>query len=224
MSRRLQMISSSIGKKQLQAITGLSFLGFLVIHLIGNLNIFGGLSPHGGEVPINKWGETLELMGPIIPLFEAGLAAILLVHIVIGMSLWWTNLKGRGEVGYVGKKTEGGRSLGSQTMWVTGPIILAFILVHLFDFTIPHKTANHDALNTLISGRLHDPLWAAGYAIAFIALGIHLSHGFWSALQTLGVPSRREGGLRNSSTWVGAIFALVFIAIVGFVYSQVKVG
>ena len=223
MSRRLQMITSSIGKKQLQAITGLSFLGFLVIHLIGNLNIFAGLSSPGGElskVPINKWGETLELMGPMIPIMEAGLALILLVHIVIGMSLWWSNLKGRGQQGYFVNHSEGGRSVGSQTMWITGPIILVFILVHLFDFTIRHKTGNHSPLNELISERLHNPVWLAGYVVAFIALGIHLSHGFWSALQTLGVPSRREGGLRSSSTWVGALLALAFIAIAGFVYTQ----
>ena len=89
MSWLIQTFSSSVGKKLLMAITGLSFIGFLATHLAGNLTIYAG------GTAFNTYAEKLHSLGPILTVFELGLLVFALIHIITGITLFIQNLKAR---------------------------------------------------------------------------------------------------------------------------------
>jgi succinate dehydrogenase / fumarate reductase, cytochrome b subunit len=211
MSRRSGMMLSSVGKKQLMAVTGLAFVGFLLVHLAGNLNIF--LGAHA----LNRYGETLESFGALILFAELGLATTLLVHAVLGATVVLRNLPARG-VSYEVSNSSGGRSLGARTMWLTGPWILAFIVVHVLQFAIPYKLEHGAVLSEIVAARLHDPIWASAYGITMLAVALHVSHGLWSGLQTLGLAPSRRGPTRAASLLVAIAFAAGFGSLAACVY------
>ena len=97
---------SSVGKKLLMALTGCCFIGFLSVHLAGNLTLYGG-----GEM-FNAYAEHLHGLGPLLTLAEWGLLALALVHIFTGTLLFFQNLMARPQ-GYQMNKWAGGRTIGS---------------------------------------------------------------------------------------------------------------
>ena len=108
----------------MMALTGLSFICFLTVHLIGNLTLYGG------EGLFVAYAQHLHSLGPLITVAELGLLAMAAVHVLTGIFLFFGNLKAR-PVRYRVKKSAGGRSVGSYTMPYTGVIILAFVIFHL---------------------------------------------------------------------------------------------
>ena len=216
MSRRSQMFLSSVGKKQVMALTGLAFVAFLIAHLAGNLNIFFGAHA------LNKYGETLESFGAVIVCAEFGLAATLLVHATLGVMVVVRNFQARGQ-SYDVKKEEGGRSMASRTMWITGPFILAFVGIHVAQFAIPYKFGKDVMLSEIVATRLHDPVWAAVYGAAMLIVALHVSHGFWSALQTLGLAPKRHGQTREASYLLAIVFAMGFGFLAAAIYFVPKV-
>ncbi len=199
MNRRLDMVLSSIGKKELMALTGLGFVGFLVAHLAGNLTMLAG------QEAFESYAAKLESLGALILIAEGGLIVMALLHVLFGMTLTLRNLQARGKR-YAVKKAEGGRSLGSWTMWFSGLWILVFIVLHLLHFTLPHKLSDAAPLSQLVSERFADPYWLAYYVVSVLLVGLHVSHGFWSAFQTLGASSSRSGYLRDSAILLGFAF------------------
>ena len=101
MSWLIRIFGSSIGKKLLMAITGLSFIGFLCAHLTGNLTLY-----MGGTV-FNTYAEKLHSLGPILTVFEFGLLALALIHVTTGIILFVQNLKAR-SVPYENDRRAGG--------------------------------------------------------------------------------------------------------------------
>lgn len=212
MSRQLEMVLSSIGKKELMALTGLGFVGFLVVHLAGNFTMLAG-----GEA-FNAYAAKLESLGPLVLLAEGGMVVMALMHVLFGFALILRNLQARG-TRYDTKKWEGGKTLGSWTMWLTGPWILVFIGIHLAHFTIPHKLLGNELpLSQLVAERLADPIWAAYYVVSVALVGLHVSHGFWSAFQTLGASPERKGTLRDSAILLGFVFGAGYGLLAFFVY------
>lgn len=212
MSRRLEMVLSSIGKKELMALTGLGFVGFLIVHMAGNYTMLAGAEA------FNAYAEKLESLGPLILLAELGMIVMLALHVTFGLALVVRNLKARG-TRYEVKKVEGGRTLGSWTMWLTGPWILVFIGLHLWHFTIPHKVLGNEApLSQLVAEQLANPYWAAYYVASVVIVGLHVSHGFWSSFQTLGTAPARKGTLRDSSVLLGFVFAAGYGLLAFFVF------
>ncbi len=204
MSRRLDLVLSSIGKKELMALTGLGFVGFLIAHLAGNFTLLAGARA------FDAYAEKLESLGPLVVAFEIGLIVMAVLHVVFGMALVTRNLKARG-VRYEVKKVEGGRTLGSWTMWLTGPWILVFIGLHLAHFTIPHKVLGNEApLSQLVGELFASPGWAGYYILSVLILGLHVSHGFWSSFQTLGAAPDRKGHVRDAAVLLGFVFAAGF--------------
>ncbi len=212
MSRLLRIVTSSIGKKEGMAVTGLLFTCFLVVHLAGNLTIFGGTDV------FNAYAARLHSLGPLVLVFEIGLIAIGLLHVVLSSIVVVQNWKARGGR-YAVKRAEGGRSIGSRTMAITGPVILLFVIFHVAQFTLVEKTAERP-ISTIVAERFHDPLWAAFYVVCVLLVGVHVSHGIWSALQTLGLALKRHGFVRDTSLVIGVIFALGFGLIPIIVYSM----
>ena len=170
-------LGSAIGKKLMMAITGLGFCGFLAVHLAGNLTIYGG------KDSFNSYSDHLHAWGPLVTLAELGLLAFALVHILIGAFLFYQNLKARPQR-YSVNKSAGGRSLGSRTMPYTGVILLAFVIFHLINFHFVDKTGT--TIYELVSGAFNNPVYVIIYIIAVAIAAVHISHGFWSAFQTMG--------------------------------------
>ena len=124
MSWLIQTFRSSIGKKLLMAVTGLSFICFLASHLAGNLTLYAG------GAAFNAYAEKLHSMGPILTFFELGLLVLALIHVITGITLYVQNYKAR-SVPYKKDEAAGGRTLSSRTMPYTGFIILGFVALLL---------------------------------------------------------------------------------------------
>ena len=173
----INTFKSSVGKKIMMSITGLCFCGFLAGHLAGNLTIYGG------KEMFNSYAEHLHELGVLITFAEWGLLILALIHILTGLTLFYENYKAR-PVRYKVDKRAGGRTLGSGTMPYTGILVLAFIVFHLANVHFVDKTDT--TIYTIVSEAFSSPMYVALYIAAMIVAAIHVSHGFWSAFQTLG--------------------------------------
>ncbi len=178
MSWLTDTLTSSIGKKLLMAASGLFFCCFLVVHLIGNLTVFGG------SETFNSYVDHLHSLGPLIRIAEVLMAIFAFVHVVTGLSLALDNFKAR-PVKYEMKKNGGGRTLGSATMPYTGLVLLLFVLVHLKGFHFADHTSR--SVFDIMTGAFSDPVIVGFYVFAMAVVAVHVSHGFWSAFQTLGL-------------------------------------
>jgi succinate dehydrogenase / fumarate reductase cytochrome b subunit len=201
--------STSIGKKLLMAFTGLCFIGFLAVHLIGNLTIYGG------KELFLSYVEHLHALGVLVTAAEWGLVILALVHIVMGLTLFFQNLKAR-PVNYEVKKAAGGRTIGSSTMPYTGILILLFIIIHLLKFRFVDKTPVDVNDFTILAGTFSQIGWVLFYIVAVIIVAIHVSHGLWSGFQTLGL---------SHSKYMPFIMALgvVFAIIVGIGFGFIPI-
>ncbi len=200
MSWLTQTLSSSIGKKLMMAVTGMGFIGFLAGHLAGNLTIYGGRDS------FNSYAEHLHSLGVLLKVAEFGLLFMALIHIATGLILFLQNWSAR-PTRYCVDKSAGGRTLGSRTMPYTGVAILAFVVFHLVNFHFVDKSDT--TIFDIVTIAFQNPVYVALYVVAMILVGIHISHGLWSAFQTLGM---------NHTKYMPMITAagLVFAVLVGF--------
>jgi len=179
-------LHTSVGKKQIMGVTGLLLCGFLLTHFLGNLTLFVGSDA------FNKYSHTLT-SNPLIYLAEVGLLALFVSHIVMAIKLTMENKAAR-PVGYYMREASGrGSTLASSTMPYTGMIALIFLVVHIVGLkfgthytTVVNGVEMRDIYRTTME-YFQDITHVGGYIIAVVALGIHVSHGFWSAFQSLGL-------------------------------------
>lgn len=200
-------LGSSIGKKLMMAVTGLGFCGFLAVHLAGNLTIYGG------KDSFNSYSEHLHAWEPLLTLAELGLLFFAFIHITTGAILFYQNLKAR-PVRYSVNKSAGGRSLGSRTMPYTGILLLVFIIFHLINFHFVDKTGT--TIYQIVSGAFEKLAYVIIYIIAMIIAAIHVSHGFWSAFQTIGANHPKY------MPWVKVI-GIGFSLIIGIIFGSFPV-
>lgn len=205
----IQTFKSSLGKKYIMAITGFLLGGFLLVHALGNSSVFWG------GAAFNSYAHHLHSMGPLVPLFEICLLAIFCLHIITAGYLFFENRAARGSQ-YVVQTSAGGRTWGSKTMPYTGIIILLFILLHLVNFHFPEKTVEKP-ISVFVVNVLHGPQ-ALLYLIGLAALLLHISHGFWSLLQTLGISHPKYDQPLRVLAWIlagfmGAVFILVTLLV-----------
>ncbi|MDX1707471.1 MAG: succinate dehydrogenase cytochrome b subunit [Desulfobacterales bacterium] len=202
MSWLIYTFSSSIGKKLLMAITGLSFIGFLAAHLAGNLTIYAG------GAAFNTYAEKLHSLGPILSVLELGLLVFALIHVITGITLFIQNLRAR-SVPYQNDQTEGGRTLSSKTMPYTGLIILGFVVFHLINFSFVDKSER--TIYEIVRSAFANPVYMVIYVLVMIIVALHVRHGFWSAFQTLGANHPKYmPSLMVLSVIVGLIIAFGF--------------
>lgn len=197
-----QTLWSSIGKKLMMAITGLSFCAFLAGHLAGNLTIYAG------QDAFNSYAEHLHSLGPLLTVAELGLLVFAVIHILTGLLLFYQNTTARGGRYAVNKKG-GGRTIGSATMPYTGILLLMFVIVHLVNFHFVDKS--NTTIFQIVSDKFTNPLWVIIYIAAMIIAAVHVSHGFWSAFQSIGANHSKYMPLIMVA---GIIFSLV--VAVGF--------
>jgi succinate dehydrogenase / fumarate reductase cytochrome b subunit len=183
---------SSIGKKYVVAVTALLLILYVLGHLVGNLQIY--LGPDR----INAYAKFLHDLGPILWVIRVILLAAFVIHIVATIQLAQENrLANPQKYAVAGYQRS---TLASRTMIVSGLIVLCFIIYHLLQFTLQvtdpefrevhDSIGRHDVYRMLILGFRH-PLVSLFYVIALFLLTTHLSHGFASVVQTLGINNRK---------------------------------
>ena len=178
-----QTTDSSIGGKLIVAVTGLAMVGFVLAHLSGNLLVFGG------PQAVNTYAEGLRKLGALLWVARIGLVAMALLHIVFAIKLNLANRAARPQAYAV--KVYRSASFASRSMLLTGLLLLAYILFHLAHFTFRVTSPEVAALGEsdvyqMIVLSFQQPLMAGLYIAAMILLGLHLSHGISSLVQTLG--------------------------------------
>ena len=201
MQRLLQLISSSIGKKLLMALTGLFLCTFLIEHLYGNLLLYVG------EDAFNHHAESLT-SNVIIRIVEVLLFLTIALHIIGGYWLTTRNRRAR-PIRYRVKHRAILGTLSSRTMIITGSAILVYLAIHLKQFFYEYRfgtLGEEQSLYHLVATAFTIPEYAAIYAAAMVLLAFHLYHGFQSGFKTLGVMHASYSALIRT---VGALFAIL---------------
>jgi succinate dehydrogenase / fumarate reductase cytochrome b subunit len=209
MERSDAFACSTIGRKAVMAVTGLVLFGFVFVHMIGNLQMF-----LPDREAMNHYAKFLKefLHGGGIWVFRAGLLAAVALHVWSAWSLTMTNRRAR-PIAYR-TVTPDASTYASRTMRWGGVIVFLFVVYHLLHFTIGsvHPSfAAEDVHRNVIVGFQVWPV-ALAYMVAMLCLGMHLQHGVWSMLQTLGVSHPRWNAARRTAA---TIFAIVVAA--GFI-------
>ncbi|MDA0682925.1 MAG: succinate dehydrogenase cytochrome b subunit [Bacteroidetes bacterium] len=190
------VLRSPVGKKFVTGITGLGLVIFVLMHMIGNLSMFSG------DDAYNEYAHFLASLGPLLYAVEAGLVLFFLFHAITGVRIWIGKRKARPQ-GYDMYRSAGSPSLqssSSRSMAITGIILLVFTVFHLISFKFgPGGPGNGDpAYMTVIDGvemrnlallvreKFATTWYTLGYTAIMLLLVVHLRHGVWSALQSLG--------------------------------------
>ncbi|MGM0377639.1 MAG: succinate dehydrogenase cytochrome b subunit [Bacteroidota bacterium] len=211
-------LGSSIGKKLLMGLSGLFLILFLVVHLTVNSFL---LIPDGGDM-FNAAAHFMATT-PAIRVIEPLLALGFLIHILYGVKLTLENRKALGPARYASGKKTTGVPWASQNMLVLGITVGAFLVLHIAQFWVKmkltgdpllaHTTVDIAGVDTEVENayalvnHTFSYLWVVVvYVIGAIGLAIHLSHGFWSAFQTLGLSNTLW---RKRLSILGSIFAWV---------------
>ncbi len=186
-----QPLNSSVGLKLLVALSGLGLFGFVIMHMLGNWQIF--LGPDA----LNSYAYLLKSNPQILWPARIGLLVIILVHVGATFKIKSRNRKARPD-GYASEKSLTS-TWASRHMMLTGLVILAFTLFHLAHYTLmlvdPSFADLHDAMGrhdvyTMVVTGFSNPFVAGFYIFAIILLGLHLSHGLSSIWQTLGINNK----------------------------------
>lgn len=182
----LKALSTSVGSKFLVALTGLSLVGFLIIHLAGNLLILIG------PEKFNAYSHAL-ISNPLIIPAELGLVGLLLLHIYKALRHVMLGKTSRPQ-GYTKKVWAGGpsrKSWGSTTMVISGTILLVFLISHIatmkYGAYYPAAEAGVRDLYRLVVEVFRSPAMVVFYVVSMGVVGLHLRHGISSAFQSLGL-------------------------------------
>ncbi len=186
LSRAGRFIAAPIGKKVIMAVTGVMLFGFVVMHLIGNLQIYIPADANG-HYQIDAYGQALRNLGELLWVARLALLAAVILHIVTAIQLSLQANAAR-PVAYQ-KKDNAHSTYASRTMIWSGPIIGLFIVYHLLHFTGGqlHPDFKDLSVHHNVVRGFQDPLASLVYIVAMLMLGTHLYHGVWSMFQSVGV-------------------------------------
>lgn len=207
----MNLLKSTVGRKILMAVTGLMLIGFISVHLLGNLSVFAGADG------INAYAKHLHDLGPLVWLFRLAMLAIFAVHITFGVQLYLENRAATPD-SYAVQKTLV-TTFSAKTMVFTGLTVLAFLLYHLLHFTVqitnPEISAHNLPLDaamrpdvfTMVTLSFQNVFISLVYIIAMIALLLHLMHGISSWVQTFGLST---GPSQDKVTFLGKLVAIAY--------------
>lgn len=196
---------TSVGKKMVMAVSGVIVFGFVVIHMMGNLQVFLG------PKVLNHYAEFLHSLGGVLWLMRAIMLAATVLHILSATQVTLQSWAARPE-GYAVRRYRE-TTYAARTMRWGGPIILLFVIYHLLQLTFgavhpngaPFDSAN--VYNNVVYG--FQVPWVSGmYIVAMIAVALHLYHGAWSMLQTMGLNHPKWNRWRR-------VFAALFAIAIG---------
>lgn len=200
------IFTSSIGKKLVMSISGLFLILFLLVHLLANSAYL--LGPDAFDTII------VIMSSPVVVAMVPVLAAGFAIHMTYALILYWMNYKARGKERYAVTHKGEADSWSSKNMLVLGVIVLGFLVFHLTHFwakmQLPEFTGSHpEDVNDLMHLTFGNIFIYVAYIIWFAGLWFHLTHGFWSALHTIGA---------NNQKWIPRLKA------VSYVYATVVCG
>lgn len=198
-SRLAAYYRTTVGKKLLMAVSGVALLAFVIAHLAGNLQIFLGAEK------LNDYAVLLRRSPELLWPARLGLLLALAVHVVASAQIVRANRRAR-PVRYVVKR-DIETTYAARTMAISGPLILLYVLYHLamFTFLITGPGYSHSDVYRNVVLAFQTPAISAIYISAMLLLGLHLYHGVWSMLHTLGVSSPRYYRLRRGLAPVVAL-------------------
>ncbi|HEU4724344.1 MAG TPA: succinate dehydrogenase cytochrome b subunit [Candidatus Eisenbacteria bacterium] len=194
MPRAVSFLDATVGKKAVMAVSGLILFGFVVAHMTGNLLAY--LGPEA----LNAYAVWLRefLHGAGLWIARGVLLLAVILHIWSAVALTIENRKAR-PVDYR-RRTWDESTYASRTMVWSGPILALFIVYHLLHLTTGNLHPNFvegDVYHNFVAGFRVLPV-SAFYILSMLALGLHLHHGVWSMLQTLGLSHPRWNSLRKA--------------------------
>lgn len=226
MSWFTRTFSGSIGRKIIMALTGLFLCSFLVIHLVGNLQLLW----HDSGMSFNGYARTMT-SNPIIKTVSYLLYASIIIHSLYALILTNQNKKAR-PVGYAYSKPQENSAWNSRNMGILGTITLIFIVIHMKDFwwqyhngalpmfTLEDGIAVKDLYKIVVAA--FSELWyVVLYVFCMIALAYHLHHGFKSAFQTLGLSHKKYTPfIRQFGLWFSILIPAAFAIIPLWIYYE----
>jgi succinate dehydrogenase / fumarate reductase cytochrome b subunit len=192
MNRAQHFLASSPGKKVVMAVSGLALFGFVVAHMAGNLQVYLG------PTKLDEYGAALRKIPALLWGMRLGLLAMAAAHVWAATSLTLLNRRAR-PVGYRAKEHRES-TYASRTMRWSGVLLLLFIVYHLMHFTIgnAHPDFIEGAVHHNFVVGFQQKIVSVFYIVAMLALGLHMYHGVWSFLQTLGLSHPRYNHLRHA--------------------------
>lgn len=216
----IRFLTSSLGQKLVMSLTGIFLMLFLVVHLIGNLQL---LKDDGGEA-FNIYAYFMT-HNPLIKIISYTLYASILLHAVQGILLWRRNREARGNTRYAVHHVRPAERPARGMAWL-GIILFVFIVLHMYHFWFQMHwgvldLVEYDSydeavkdLYALVAAEYKNGGFVAFYVVCMAVVGAHLWHGFWSSLQTLGINHPKYNGLIHTLGYayavvVPALFALI---------------
>jgi len=195
----ISFVKSSIGKKVAMAFTGLLLISFLAIHAFGNAAIYMG------SKYFQIYANALHGFPVLVLVFGVGLLLVFITHVSVGLLLFLEKRKTTSRYNVQTRVVE--NTFASRTMPYTGLFILVFIIIHVFGFGIARP--EEIPISLLVQEYLSGFFYSLFYLLAFVALAVHLNHGFWSMLQTFGINHPRYNCLITKLTIVVPVAFLV---------------
>jgi succinate dehydrogenase / fumarate reductase cytochrome b subunit len=218
MGRVRTFYGSMVGKKAVMGLTGLIWIGFVIIHSLGNLLVFRG------SAAINSYSHFLKSTGELLWALRGVLFLAVILHVVAAIQLTRQSRAAR-PIGYTKRETQVA-TIASRTMRWGGALLLVFLVVHILHFTTGNVRpagvfSTEDVYaNVVTSFRIG---WVAlFYVIAMVALGFHLFHGAWSSVRSIGVSPPSPQPLHRRLSLAIALFVwAAFTAIPVAVFSGI---
>lgn len=220
----MRLLSDSIGRKVVMAVTGLLMVLFVVGHLLGNLSIFAGANG------INAYAAKLHEMAPVVWITRVVMLVAVVTHLAISIQITLENEAANPNKYAVDRSLRA--TFASKSMIWTGLLLGVFIVGHLLHFTVrslPGTVVGLDAIGrfdvfAMVTDAFRKASVSILYVVAMVALFLHLSHGVQSLFQTLGLsngklqPAYGAGGKVLSTIFLfgyGAIPVAILIHLLG---------
>ncbi|MFT5617325.1 MAG: succinate dehydrogenase / fumarate reductase cytochrome b subunit [Arenicella sp.] len=218
MSWLTNTLTSTIGRKVIMALSGLFLISFLAVHFSGNISLL-----FEDRTAFNQYTNFMTSFW-LIRVLELGLVAGFAIHIFTAAVLTKKNSDAR-PTKYAYSKPEANSTWTSRNMGITGSLILAFLLLHLYQFWWAYKgigeplDGEYKDMYAVVYETLGNPVFMIIYVVTFLILAMHLAHGFESAFQTLGFRHPKYTPIiKNLGKAVAAIFPIGFAVIAVIVF------
>lgn len=211
------LLKSSIAKKVAMALSGLFLMLFLAQHFLINMtsvisaDVFNAISHFMGTNPLVQF--------VIQPILIVGV----IFHFIMGFVLDIQNKKAR-PISYASYNGAANASWASRNMIISGSVILAFLVLHFYDFWVPEmvykyvefRPADETRYFHELAEKFVDPVRTGLYSLSFVLLSLHLRHGFSSSFQSVGANNKYTKGMKNFGLWFSVIVPLGFVFIALF--------
>jgi succinate dehydrogenase / fumarate reductase cytochrome b subunit len=201
---------TTVGKKAVMAVSGVVLFGYVIVHMLGNLQIF---LPEGAK-RLDDYAAMLHSHRALLWSVRSFLLLMLALHILAYMQLGTRKLHAR-PIGYV-KKRAAGSSLASRTMYWSGPFIAAYVIYHILHLTTGtvHPDFREGQVYMNVVSAFRNTVVAIVYIVAIGLLCMHLYHGLWSWMQSLGINHPRYTPLfKRAASVLSILIAAGYIAV-----------